>query len=164
MKNITIADLIDGLKKAKSKTERANLLKSNDCAALRGLLRMNFDTTLELSLPQGEPPYKKLSCPPGFGETTLKASAKGWYVFLKGTSPTLKQSKREQLFIQLLEQLDPTEAQILLDAKDRKLQMGVTRKLIDEVFPGLIKSEVKVNGKKESSRKSTPDTGDGQVS
>jgi hypothetical protein len=95
--------------------------------------------------------------PQGFGETTLKVSAKGWYVFNKENAPNLRQSKRESMFISLLEALDPVEAEILLAAKDKKLDLGLTKKALDEVFPGLIKSEGKTNGKKEQSTKATTD-------
>lgn len=155
MSSLTIAEVCDKLKSAKTKNDRIDLLRENDCAALRGLLRMNYDASLVLSLPEGAPPYKVLNVPAGFGNTTLKASAKGWYVFIKDASPNLKQSKREALFIDLLESLDSKEAAILVDAKDRKLDLGLTKKVIDEVFPGLIKSEGKIDGKKDKSAKNT---------
>jgi len=163
MKQENIASVVDDLKKAKTKTERATILRDNDCPALRGLLRMNFDITLVLALPEGAPPYKKNKSPFGFTKTTLRASVRGWKFFVKELSPELKQHKREHMFIGLLEGLNEKEASVLLDAKDRKLDLGVTRKLIDEVFPNLIKSEAKTNVKKESSPKST-DTGNSQSS
>ena len=158
--SLAISEVCDKLKAAKTKTERIQILKENDNPALRGLLRMNYDSSLVLALPQGEPPYQKSTKPAGFGNTTLKASVRGWYVFVKELSPNVRQSKRESLFINLIESLDSKEAQILLDAKDRKLDLGLTKKVIDEVFPGLIKSEGKSNGKKDTSTKSST-TGSG---
>jgi hypothetical protein len=150
---LSIGEVVGKLKSAKTKTERLQILKDNDCSALRGILRMNFDRSLILALPEGEPPFKKAVVPDGLAQTTLKASAKGWYVFIKDLAPNLKQSKREAMFIQLLESLDKTEADILLKAKDRKLDLGLTKKAIDEVFPGLIKSEgIKDGNKKESTK------------
>lgn len=67
----------------------------------------------------------------------------------------MKQTKRESLFINLLESLDPKEAKILIDAKDKKLDLGLTKKVIDEVFPGLIRAEGITNGKKEQSAKTS---------
>lgn len=153
MSELSIAEIVDKLEKARTKSERLDILKANDCGALRGLLRMNFDASLKLALPQGVPPFKKSAAPTGFGDTTLKASAKGWYVFTKELAPSLTQTKRESIFISLLEKLDSKEAEILLNAKDRKLDLGLTKKLIDEVFPGLIRSEnTKHGGKKESAK------------
>lgn len=141
MSKMSIAEIVKSLQNAQNKTERLNILKNNDSSALRGILRMNYDTALKLSLPEGEPPYKKSNNPEGFGDTTLLSSHKSWYVFVKDLSPNLKQAKREFLFIKLLESLDPTEAQILLSAKDKKLNLGLTKMVIDEVFPGLIQEE-----------------------
>lgn len=155
MSSLSVAEIVGLLKSAKTKTERTQILKTHDCLALRGILRMNYDAALTLALPEGKPPYKSLEVPQGFGETTLKVSAKGWYIFMKESAPNLRQSKRESMFISLLEALDPVEAEILIAAKDRKLDLGLTKKAIDEVFPGLIKSEGKTNGKKEQSAKAT---------
>jgi len=159
MRSLSIAEIVGRLRSAKTKIERAEILKNNDSGALRGILRMNYDSSLILALPEGAPPYKSSQRPVGFGDTTLHASAKGWKYFVKELSPELTQPKREQMFIRLLEALDVQEAEILLKAKDRKLDIGVTKKLIDEVFPGLIKAEVKKNGKKESITQRT-DTSD----
>lgn len=167
MSSLTIAEVCDLLKSAKTKNDRIEILKNNDCPALRGILRMNYDASLVLALPEGAPPFKPLNVPVGFGNTTLKASSRGWYVFIKEASPTLKQTKRETLFINLLESLDSKEASILINAKDRKLDLGLTKKVIDEIFPGLIKSEGKLDGKKDKSTKNTrtasSDTGDGEA-
>jgi len=156
MSSLTVAEIVKKLKSAKTKTERVTILKENDCAALRGIIRMNFDESLVLALPEGRPPFKTATVPDGFGKTTLKASATGWYVFIKELSPTIKQGKREALFIQLLESLDKTEAEILLQAKERTLDLGLTKKAISEVFPGLIQSEgIKDGSKKESTKNTT---------
>lgn len=153
MSSLSVAEVVQLLKSAKTKNERVEILRKNDTPALRGILRMNYDASLTLALPEGAPPYKPMSAPQGFGDTSLKASVKGWYVFVKENAPKMKQSKRESLFISLLETLDSVEAEIFIAAKDKKLDLGLTKKAIDEVFPGLIKSEGKANGKKEQSAK-----------
>lgn len=166
MSSLSIAELVEKLENAKNKNERIELLKNNDNLAIRGILRMNFDSSLVLDLPEGIPPFKVNPAPVGMADTTLKASAKGWYVFSKKLSPNLKQVRREQMFINLLERLDSKESKILLDAKDRKLDLGLTKKIINEVFPGLIHTESKTNGNKEDDKTSptTPtNKGNGEV-
>lgn len=153
MSSLTVAEIVGKLRTAKTKSERVQILKENDCAALRGIIRMTLDDSLVLSLPDGRPPFRVASVPDGFAKTTLKASAKGWYVFIKELSPNISQNKRENMFIQLLESLDKTEAEILLSAKDRSLDLGLTKKAINEVFPGLIKSESGKDGSKKESTK-----------
>ena len=49
--------------------------------------------------------------------------------------------KREQMFVQLLESVHASEAELLVRAKDRILHkklMGITRKLCQDAFPDLI--------------------------
>lgn len=159
MRPLTIAEIVGKLQSAKTKTERLKILKDNDCAALRGILRMNFDASLVLALPDGAPPFREAKVPDGFGTTTLKTSAKGWYVFVEGLSPGIKQSKREQMFITLLESLDKTEASILIQAKEKKLDLGLTKRAIDEAFPGLIQTEGIKNVTKKDSSKDTEGSG-----
>lgn len=135
----TIAEVFKKINEARFNGDRVFILRKHDSSALRGILKMNYDRSLVLSLPPGVPPYKKKKVPVGFGDTTLLTSAKTWYVFSNELSPTLTQSKREFLFISLLEALDPEEAEILLQAKDRKLNLNLTAKVINEAFPNLIK-------------------------
>lgn len=140
----TVGEVLDRVKNAKTKSERATLLKDNDSLALRSILRLNFDPKIKFSIPEGFPPeYKPSNKPVGLGETNLKSAVKSFYLFVKESSPKVKQSKRESIFTQLLEQLDPLEARFLVEAKDKKLDIGLTKKLIDEVFPGLLPVEAK---------------------
>ena len=63
------------------------------------------------------------------------------YLFLEGPAgnPNLKQLRREQLFIQMLESLHPLEADVLLQVKDKKLNYrGLTYKLVKETFPEIL--------------------------
>jgi hypothetical protein len=139
-----IGEIIAMLKSAKTKNERAKILKDNDSLPLQTILRLNFDSKINFDLPKGFPPgYKASAKPDGFSNVTLKVAIKGFYMFVKTSSPTLRQPKRETLFLQLLEQLDNQEAKVLVNAKDKKLDAGLTRKLVDEVFPGLLSTEVK---------------------
>lgn len=142
MKYRSVGEVIDKLKECKTKHDRVLTLQQNDSMALRGILKMNYDMSLNLSLPYGVPPYKKSDKPDNFADATLLTSAKSWYVFSKELSPNLQQAKREFLFIQLLEALDNKEAQILLDAKDRKLKLGLTKKVLNDAFPGIISGDL----------------------
>jgi hypothetical protein len=142
---LTIAEVFKKINEARFSGDRVFILRKNDSSALRGILKMNYDRSLVLSLPPGIPPYKRKNVPAGFGDTTLLSSARTWYVFSKELAPTLTQSKREFLFITLLEALDPEEADILLQAKDRKLKLNLTAKAINEAFPGLIKNFIEID-------------------
>ena len=49
----------------------------------------------------------------------------------------MKQSKREQMFIQMLEGLNAGEANVLVLAKDKELgkRWKITRQCVEEAFP-----------------------------
>lgn len=136
---LTIGEVFEKLESASSKTERAEILKINDHPALRAILRLNFDPAIKFELPEGAPEkYKPNRNPKGFGSTHIKGVYKKFYIFVKSSTPNLRQNKRETIFLQTLEQLDNFEADILIKAKDKKLDFGLTKKLVNEVFPGLI--------------------------
>jgi hypothetical protein len=93
-------------------------------------------------LPEGTPPYTPLPNNAD-AEITMQSASRQFYLFVQGDTETqrnLKQLKREALFIQLLESVNPAECKVLLGMKDRKLPYrGLTRKLVAEAFPNLAK-------------------------
>jgi len=140
----TVGEVFEALKGAKTKGERAKILQENDNLAVRSILRLNFDPKLKFELPEGFPAnYKPNPKPTGFGEVTLKSIVKKFYIFVKESTPNLRQFKREQIFGQLLEQLSHQEATVLVEAKDKKLNVGLTRKLVEEIFPDLLPADAK---------------------
>jgi len=51
----------------------------------------------------------------------------------------MKPLKREGLFLNLLESLNPEEADLLVAAKDKNMKYkGITKKMVNETFPNLI--------------------------
>ena len=51
----------------------------------------------------------------------------------------LTKSRREELFIQLLEGLHPTEADLLLSGVKKKIKYkGLTKRVVQRAFPDLI--------------------------
>ena len=53
--------------------------------------------------------------------------------------PIFKQVKREQLFIELLENVTPADAKLLCAIKDKKLPWkGIDESMVREAFPGLL--------------------------
>jgi hypothetical protein len=92
------------------------------------------------TLPEGTPPYKPLP-DAADAEITMQNASRQFYLFIEGNSDAqrnLKPIRREQLFIQLLESVNPDDVKVLIGMKDRKLPYkGVTRKLVAEAFPNL---------------------------
>jgi hypothetical protein len=132
----SISEIIDDVIAAPTKDEKIAVFRKNDNVALKILLKMWFDKNLRWALPEGAPPYKPCEFPDQ--QAMLYQEVKRLYLFHEGGNPNLKPLKREQMFIQLLESMDPKDAKLLLQIKDKKVPKGISEKLVKESFPGLL--------------------------
>ena len=108
---------------------RAKVLLDNDSLALRTLMRLNYDKTIKLNL-SDEIEYKPAPLHEVY--TTINKETKN---YVKLISPSLSRDKADNLFISMLESLDPREAKILDAAKNKNLRMrGLSKKLAIEVW------------------------------
>ena len=123
---------------AKDKPRKLKVLRDNDAVALRQVLKGAFDPKIEWSLPTGdEIPYKVNDAPLGTDHTLLSREAKRLYLFIKGGDNTLSNTKRETLFIQILEGLSAEEAAFLVTVVNKKVNneyKGFTANLVREAF------------------------------
>lgn len=135
-----ISEVLQNANKLGSKDERVNYLKEQDCTALRDILRINFDDTIELSLPPGAPPFKKFDDSTGRTAKELRFEYPKFANFVQAATPKLNQFKRETIFIDLLESIHPDDAQLFCNAKDKNIKLKyVTKAMIKTAFPNLIK-------------------------
>ena len=122
---------------AKDKPRKLKVLRDHDSVALRQVLRGAFDPKIEWALPKGEVPYTVNDAPIGTDHTILSQEAKRLYLFVKGGDDTVKQNKRELLFVQLLEGLSAEEAEFLVAVVNKKVNnkyKGFTANLVKEAF------------------------------
>lgn len=140
MSTKTFDSIFKQVENASKKEDKIRILRENSSSTLKAILGYTYDPYVEWLLPEGDPPYTPLG-KNADAEITLQGAQKQFYLFVKGPTDTqknLKQSRREQLFIQLLESVHPDEVKVLLGMKDRKLPYrGLTRKLVAEAFPNL---------------------------
>lgn len=126
-----IGEIIKEVKDAKSVGEKIRILQREDNRELRGLLELTYDNRLTWALPEGNPPYKPLD--KSFdNQGMLYSEMRRMYIFLEGKS-NVNQARREQLFIEILEQLDPDDAAVLIEAKDRKIK-GVSKNVVKQAY------------------------------
>jgi len=126
-----IGEIIKEVKEAKSVGEKIRILQREDNRELRGLLELTYDSRLTWALPEGNPPYKPLD--KSFdNQGMFYSEMRRMYIFLEGKSNVSK-ARREQLFIEILEQLDPDDAAILIEAKDRKIK-GVSKNVVKQAY------------------------------
>lgn len=133
-----IHEVIDLVSKAKTREEKISLLKQHDTQALKDVLVGTYHSKVEWNLPPGRPPFEaaeERSVPTNLLKQTRKFNdlVKG------GPGDNLPAFKREQIFIRLIEQIHPDDAELLLKMVAKKqLVKGLTKKLVEEAFPGLI--------------------------
>ena len=133
-----ISDLFKEVEKTtgrKAKVAKLQSFEQNE--TFMTILQAAFDARVVWELPEGDPPYEE---PEDMMDNTggLYQEARKLYMFTKNSrSANIHSIKRERLFIEMLESIHPNEAKLLLSIKNKKVPYkGITKKLIDEAFPG----------------------------
>ena len=135
-----ISEVLKNVNKLGTKGDRVKYLQEQDCTALKDILRINFDETVSLSLPDGEPPFKKFDVSGEKLPKELRFEYPKFRNFVQAATPKLNQFKRETIFIDLLESVHPNDAVLFCEAKDKNIKLKyVTKAMIKTAFPNLIK-------------------------
>lgn len=135
-----VYEVITELNKKKSKADKISILKQNETWALKDYIRGSMDPTIQWLLPQGAaPPYT--ACEPHNTPSSLFRETKKLAYFAKGSprGANLNQIKRERMFISMLESIDPGDALLMIDMINKKTPDGLTKAIVDEAFPGLLR-------------------------
>lgn len=133
-----ISEVLRKVNNAKTKAEKTELLLKYNSQTLRSLFIWNFDESVVSMIPEGDVPFTPNPAPEGTDHTRLENEGKKLFYFVKGGADSMKQSRREQVFLGMIEALHPDEAEVLCLVKDKKLQKKYTRisrALIEETFP-----------------------------
>jgi hypothetical protein len=109
---------------------------------LEQVLQYAMHPELNFDLPVSDPPFKRdLDVPLGMSYSTLQLESKRLYLFLKGYGDNIQPQRKEQLFIDMLEGLHPTEADVLLMMKNKNLEEfypNITYDLVYNTIPELL--------------------------
>lgn len=141
MINLLVPEIFTKASKIRSREARIEYLRKQKCPALLDIIRINYDDDIVSLLPEGVPPYKADDAPEGYSYSTLHNKFNMFSYFFKGgKGSSLTAIKRENMFVDLLESLHHSEAELLALAKDKKMKYkGITKELCMEAFPNLIK-------------------------
>jgi hypothetical protein len=127
--------------------DRVMWLHRNDSLALRYLLRLGLEESVEWLIPKGLPPYtpfavrrggRAVKLRAGMAATELKIEARRLYIFIKGDTAGMTQLRREKVFQQIIEDMDSVEVDVLASIKDKRLDKFVSRETILAAFPNLL--------------------------
>jgi len=136
----TVHEILDAVSKQKTKDKKIDVLRQYDSKALRYCLIWNYDESLKSALPDGEVPYTPNPSPTPEANNKLASEYRTLYNFIEGGNYELSSTRREVLFIQLLEALDPAEAELLCLVKDKKLakKYRVSFPVVKEAYPDIV--------------------------
>ena len=135
--SLLISEILDKVHKAKTKSQKVDILRMNDSQSLRMILKASFDPTKKWVIPSGEVPFTPNDAPIGTEHTGLASEAKKLYHFIEGGDNETKQSRKENMFIQMCEGLHESEAKLLIAAKDKRLHQvykGLSKDVVKEAF------------------------------
>ena len=132
-----LSEVLQKVHNAKTKAQKIKILKENDSPALRSICKWSFDPAIESMLPEGAPPYVPNEAPEGTEHTKLSTEHTKLYHYIKGGNDSLQNTRREMMFVQLLEGLHQNEAELLINTKDKKLHQvykGFSSAVVKEAF------------------------------
>lgn len=142
MSRLTIHEILTQANTAHNYVDKMNAIRENGSLVLEQILQYNFAEHLSFDLPEGTPPYKReTDIPIGKSASNLYQEGRRLYIFLKGQAPNMNRVKKELLFIQILEGLHYTDADILVAVKDKRLQElfpNITYEYVFNAIPDLL--------------------------
>ena len=146
-KDASAAEILEAASKLKSKKEKIELLQKYGQRAdfmyiLRGAYANNIEWLVpDGPLPEGVVPSAAVSV--DTAEDRLIRAYRNFQYLVKG-GPAVKQSKREEIYLNMYRSLYNSEATLLHSIVNKKLPYkGITKALVAEAFPSVWPKESK---------------------
>ena len=134
---LLFSEILDLVHKAKTKEQKVKILKQYNTPALKAVIKSSFDPNIQWAIPKGDGPFTRNDVPIGTEHTVLATQSNKLWHFIRGADNETPQFKKEQMFIQMCEGLHETEAELLVNAKDKKLHQvykGLSANVVREAF------------------------------
>lgn len=145
---VGMAEFLKKLGQLKKREEKVAALKHNDSFVLRTILQAAYHPNIRFLLPEGPVPYTPNKLVDQ--EHILLRESRLLKHFVDGGTPGLTQMKREAMYIELLENVSPADAELLVALKEKKIPYkGINVDIVREAFPDLLPEEQKLVKKNE---------------
>ena len=140
MKNIY--EILDEFEEASGKKEKMAVIERNLSKTLVQVFELTYHPQYEWLVKEMPNDYKiPNDVLPGISVAQLSTEIRKLYMFRKGdpTAEKLTPQKRNELLIQLLESLEPREAEVVMGIfkKDQGVK-GLTYNFVKEAFPNML--------------------------
>jgi len=141
MKNIY--EIFDEFEEAKNKKQRMAVIEKNLSKALVQVLELAFHPDKQWLITEFPAEYKitESNKIPGLSQCQLSTEIRKLYLFEKGnpSAEALTEQKRKQLLLQLIESIEPREAEVVIGILKKDLGVkGLDYKFVKEAFPQLL--------------------------
>jgi hypothetical protein len=140
MKNIH--EVFDEFEEAKNKKERLKVIEKNLSPTLVKVLQLAFHPQYKWKITELPDSYKiPNDVLPGLTFDGLPAQLRRLYMFEEGnpTAEALTPKRREELLLQMLESIEPREAEVIIGILSKDLGVkGLDYKFVKEAFPQLL--------------------------
>jgi hypothetical protein len=133
---LSLSEILTKVEEAPSLEAKVQVLRTNYSQALADVLQGCFDDRIRWLLPEGRVEYKAQQAVGSEGN--IYNETRRLYLFVEGGHPSLSQARRETLFVQLLEQVCPADAELLLAIKDKFMPFpSMTVELFRAAYPNI---------------------------
>ena len=134
-----VHDIFSAISSERTKAKKLEILRNYNENFIKAVLIWNFDETIVSVLPEGEVPIQQKENADKNPNTNIRKEWDKFYNFVKGGNDGMSRLKKETMFINILEQLHPGEAEVVCLAKDKKLdtKYKLTRELVSEAYPDI---------------------------
>lgn len=140
MKNIY--EVFDEFELATNKQERMKVIEKNLSKTLVQVFELAYHPNFQWLITEMPDNYQvPTDILPGLSPQTLSTQLRKLYLFQKGnpSAETLSKEKRTQLLLQLLESIEPREAEVVIGILSKNLGVkGLDYKFVKEAFPNLL--------------------------
>lgn len=135
-------EIFDEFETAKNKKERMQIIGQNLSQALVDVLKFTYHPQFKWKVKELPDNYKiPTDMLPGLTYDSLSAQLRKMYMFLEGnqTAETLSATRSKELLVQMLESIEPREAEIILGIFQKDLGVrGLDYKFVKEAFPDML--------------------------
>lgn len=137
LKKLAMHEILAQTAQIKDRGKQIEFLRLHGSKHLHEALAFSYDERIHWLLPATNPPYTPVTDDDEYTQMSFHRECrlgKLYYFVHGGKGANINPSQRENIFIQLLESLDPRDAELLLTLKNKKLPDGITRELIEEAY------------------------------
>ena len=130
-------EVLTKVNNAKDKPKKIAVLKENDTPGLRRIIKGSFDPNITWDLPEGSPPFIANEAPEGTEHSLLENESKKFWHFVQGADVATSKTRKETMFVQILEALSKGEAELSIAMKDKELHKkykGLSQAVVKEAF------------------------------